>query len=219
VAINKYFNVKNGLTTGNITLDAANSDITANNFSGNDANLNGNLTVNGISNLNNISNVKIYGGLSGQYLKTDGNGNLSWQTGSGGNGSPGGNNTQVQFNDNGNFGASANLTFDYNTNTFTTIGTLSLPLETPIQFGDNGAGNYVALQGPPTINANVTWNLPNSDGGNGTFLATDGAGNMYWSQVKTGNITVIGRSGNISIPLYNGALIVVGRSGNIPVPI
>lgn len=37
-----------------------------------------NLTANGISNLGNVGNVKITGGNSGQYLSTDGSGNLAW---------------------------------------------------------------------------------------------------------------------------------------------
>jgi hypothetical protein len=38
------------------------------------------LTVNGISNFGPNANVKITGGTSGQFLQTDGTGNLSWQT-------------------------------------------------------------------------------------------------------------------------------------------
>lgn len=55
---NKYFNVKQGLTTGNITLDASTSNIDANNvtLTGNlsavDLNLSGNLTSNLIPNAN-----------------------------------------------------------------------------------------------------------------------------------------------------------------------
>jgi hypothetical protein len=50
----KYFNVKQGLTTGNVLI----SD--------------GNIT------LGNIGNVHISGGSSGQFIKTDGSGNLSF---------------------------------------------------------------------------------------------------------------------------------------------
>jgi len=62
----------------------------------------------------NISNVQIYGGTNGYVLQTDGTGNLSWtaQTGGGGNGSPGGSNTQIQYNDNGLFGGNVGFTFD-----------------------------------------------------------------------------------------------------------
>jgi len=39
-----------------------------------------NVTVSGTSNLGNVGNVRITGGSSGQYLKTDGTGNLNWAT-------------------------------------------------------------------------------------------------------------------------------------------
>ncbi len=46
-------------------------------------------------------------------LKTDGTGNLSWVAQSGGGGgSPGGANTQLQFNDNGSFGGISTLTYN-----------------------------------------------------------------------------------------------------------
>jgi hypothetical protein len=60
---NKYFNVKTGLSTGNITLDASTSDINANNLtltgnvSAEDLNLSGNLTSNLIPNSDLILNL------------------------------------------------------------------------------------------------------------------------------------------------------------------
>ena len=64
----------------------------------------------------NVANVHIYGGTNGYVLQTDGTGNLTWtaQTGNGGgsNGTPGGSNTQVQFNNAGNFGGNSGFTFD-----------------------------------------------------------------------------------------------------------
>lgn len=63
----KYFNVKNGLTAGNISLNASNSTVST-----------GNLTVSGESDLGSVSNVIITGGTSGQVLTTDGAGNLSF---------------------------------------------------------------------------------------------------------------------------------------------
>jgi acetaldehyde dehydrogenase (acetylating) len=60
-----------------------------------------------------VGNITIYGGVNGYFLQTDGNGHLSWAAaGGGGNGSPGGSNTQIQFNNSGTFGGSANLTWD-----------------------------------------------------------------------------------------------------------
>ena len=45
-----------------------------------------NLSLTGNANLGNVSNVRITGGSSGQYLQTDGTGNLSWAAGGGGGG-------------------------------------------------------------------------------------------------------------------------------------
>jgi chaperonin GroEL (HSP60 family) len=67
----KNFVVKNGITTGTITLDAASGNINAAN-----ASLTSNLSVTGISTLGAIGNVKITGGTSGQAIVTDGTGNL-----------------------------------------------------------------------------------------------------------------------------------------------
>ena len=89
----------------------------------NNGNLGGipNVTWNGnILSLGNVTNVSIGGGVNGYVLQTDGTGNLTWtaQTGNGGgNGVPGGANTQIQFNDAGSFGGDAGFTYDKNTNT------------------------------------------------------------------------------------------------------
>lgn len=70
-----------------------------------------------------VGNIHILGGTNGQVLTTDGLGNLAWQTSSGnGTGSPGGSNTQVQFNDNGVFGGSPYYTFNKDTNTLNIAG-------------------------------------------------------------------------------------------------
>jgi hypothetical protein len=67
----KYFNVKNGLSAGNINLNASNATVET-----------GNLIVSGESNLGSVSNITIIGGTSGQVLTTDGSGNLSFTSGS-----------------------------------------------------------------------------------------------------------------------------------------
>jgi len=109
----------------------------------------GNLTslnMAGTANLGNVSNVRILGGTSGYYLQTDGSGNLSWAAGgSGGNGSPGGVTTQLQYNNAGVFGGIPNVTFS--------SGNLSL-------------GNVA--------------NVKMTGGSSGYILSTDGTGNMAW---------------------------------------
>lgn len=81
-----------------------------------------NIKVNTNANLGNVGNVVILGGVNGYFLQTDGEGNLTWAPGSGGNGgngNPGGANTQVQFNDAGSFGGDAGFTYNKNLNVLT----------------------------------------------------------------------------------------------------
>ena len=93
----------------------------------------GNLAVSGNANLQTspnielpVANLHIDGGLNGYVLATDGSGGLSWtlNSGGGGGGSPGGANTQMQFNDGGLFGGDANVVYNKSTNTMTMAGTL-----------------------------------------------------------------------------------------------
>jgi hypothetical protein len=108
-----------------------------------------NLNVTNISNLGNVENVKILGGLNGYFLQTDGTGNLTWTqggNGGGGNGMPGGANTQVQFNDGGNFGGDSGFTYDKNTNTLHVDN---------ISAGAGGFGN-ITTNSNIVANGNVT---------------------------------------------------------------
>ena len=72
--------------------------------------------------LGNVSSLSIGGGQNGFFLQTNGNGVLTWAAGGngGGNGSPGGSNTQVQFNDDGVFAGNNGFTFNK------ALGTLSV---------------------------------------------------------------------------------------------
>lgn len=82
------------------------------------------LNVSGTSNLSAVGNVKITGGTNGQYLQTDGTGNLAWVSGGGsGNGVVGGSNTQVQYNNAGSFAGSAAFIFNDTTNTLSVTNT------------------------------------------------------------------------------------------------
>ena len=136
-----------------------------------------NVTWNGSNlSLGNVANVRITGGTNGYVLQTDGTGNLAWtaQTGGGGNGSPGGANTQIQYNDNGLFGGNVSFTFDevtgnvnipnnLNSNTFT--GNII----TPSQSGITNVGTLTTLNvsGTTTIQQakeKVTSNATGSTG-------------------------------------------------------
>jgi hypothetical protein len=81
------------------------------------------VTFNGnLLSLGNVANISISGGINGYFLQTDGEGNLTWAAGGnggGGNGTPGGANTQVQFNDSGAFGGDAGFVYNKDTNLLT----------------------------------------------------------------------------------------------------
>ena len=88
-------------------------------------------------NLGIVGNLHIAGGTNGQVLQTDGSGNLSWSSGGGGgNGVPGGSNTQVQYNNGGAFGADAYFTYNNFTHTVQVGGNL---IANSVQMG---AGSY-----------------------------------------------------------------------------
>ena len=160
----------------------------------------GSLSLTGTANLGAVGNVKITGGTSGQYLQTDGTGNLSWAAGGGGGGgSPGGVNTQVQFNDSGSFGGNANLVFNKTTGALTTnivsvvgnanignIGTSGLITATGNIIGGNlsTAGVLSATGNVTFTGANVSLgaiaNLKITGGSNAYVLSTDGTGNLSW---------------------------------------
>ena len=109
----------------------------------------------------------------------------------GGNGTPGGANTQIQFNNAGAFAGSANLTWDGGNVQIGSSGRIKL---------SNGVTNYVAFNAPAIIPANVTWTLPSTDGATGNFLITDGSGTLSWGAA---NLTPIAPS-NYALPVVSG---------------
>ena len=155
-----------------------------------------NLVVNNISNLGNVENVKILGGLNGYFLQTDGTGNLTWTqggNGGGGNGTPGGANTQVQFNDGGSFGGDSGFTYDKNTNTLHVDN---------ISAGVGGFGNI-------TTNSNIVAN------GNVTASYFIGNGSQLTDIVAvsavTANTVVDNNQPNITSVGNLTSLVVVGN--------
>ena len=177
-----------------------------------------NLVVSTTANLGSASNVKITGGTNGYVLQTDGTGNLDWtaMTGNGGgNGTPGGSNTQIQYNDAGAFGGNAGFTFNEIT------GLVSLP--NALQVTSNiSTGNLSATSNISTGNLSVTSNISTSNlsvtsnistvnlattgsanlgvianvkisgGSNGYVLTTDGAGNLsFTSSAVSGGWTSV----------------------------
>lgn len=132
------------------------------------------------------------GAATGCVLTSDASGNATWQTPSGGGGStPGGNNTEIQYNDNGSFSGST-LCYDDSNNTFglltapTTTAILSIGKPDGYDYNsnytyitfDNGngfAGGYVSLcNANLTIGANVIKPAPDYYGYNRLYVGESG---------------------------------------------
>ena len=162
----------------------------------------GSLSLTGTANLGAVGNVKITGGTSGYYLQTDGTGNLSWAAGGGGgSGSPGGVNTQVQFNDAGSFGGNANLTFNKTTGTLTTV---SLSVTGNANVGNLGVTGVYSSLG--SVTGNVTaGNLVTG----GTVTAT---GNIVGGNIQTTGIVSGGFLTENSLTVSANYTITSGKS-------
>ena len=140
------------------------------------------VNVTSYANLGNVGNIGIGGGVNGYILQTDGAGNLTWtaQTGNAtGNGSVGGANSQVQYNDNGNFNGNSGFTFNKSTGV---VGIDKLNISNNITFVGNGN---------PDIT--VSNNLSNANARNITVTAGN-VSNTLTSNTTAGIITI--NSGN-----------------------
>lgn len=160
-----------------------------------------NVNVTGTANLGPAENVVITGGVPGYILSTDGNGNLAWV---GGEGTPGGSNTQLQFNDDGVFNGSPALTFDNTTDTLaadranilelntTSIDSNVIQVENSVNSFDVNVSNRANVSGNLRVTGNVNFtgstnislgtvsNVKITGGVNGYVLTTDGLGNLSW---------------------------------------
>jgi hypothetical protein len=63
----------------------------------------------------------------------------------------------------------------------TLTGDLTLNAQSDLRFADADSSNWVALQAASTINSNITWTLPATDGTNGQVLSTNGTGTLSWA--------------------------------------
>ena len=153
-----------------------------------------------------VANLHISGGTNAYVLSTDGAGTLSWVAQSGGGGgSPGGTDTQVQFNDSSAFGGNAGLTFNKTTTTLT-------------------ANNFVATS---TANLGSNANVIITGGTNGYVLSTNGAGGLSWiasgggggggASISNGtsNVDIATSGGNVTVGVGGTANVVVVSTAGI----
>jgi len=185
-------NVNIPVANGNVNISSAgNANIVV--VTGTGANVNGSLTVSGVSNLGPVSNVVITGGTSGYYLQTNGSGVLSWQPISVGTALQNGNsNVTVTANSNVNTSVAgvanvfvvtstgANLTGTFNTTGNANVGNLGTA--GLITATGNVTGGNLTTGGIVSATGNVT-------GGN---LTTGGIVSAT-GNVTGGNITTAGQ--------------------------
>lgn len=185
------------------------------------------LNMGGDANLGSVSNVTILGGVNGQYLQTDGTGNLVWVAGGGsGNGVVGGANTQIQFNNNGSFGGAAGLVWAAGNTTLVSTNIAAGTVKTDNYQYANGAtfnGTY--------SNANVAAYLPTYTGNmNANRYTGDGSGlsniTVQFANVANsvavanvvgiGNIATLSLTGNGAQVLYgNGVITTAYGNANV----
>ena len=159
----KNFVVKNGITTGPITLDAGTGNITGTN-----------LSVTGVSDLGAIANIIITGGSSGQTIVTDGAGNLSFANASAAS-TPAPMPTYVAVGDDLLIAANYQGLFGY---PITIDGTMTVDgvLIDVNDNGNGGGGGGTAI----ALNATIA-NVSITGGTSGYYLQTDGAGTLSWA--------------------------------------
>jgi hypothetical protein len=109
---------------------------------------------------------------SNTYVLTSNGTTATWAAPTGGSGTPGGSNTQIQFNNSGAFGGSANFIWDGSN--------VQVGSQGAVRFADSDSSNYVAFRAPATVASNVTWTLPSIDGTSAQVLSTNGAGTLSW---------------------------------------
>jgi hypothetical protein len=142
------------------------------------------LTVDGTSNLGPISNVIITGGSNGQYVRTDGSGNLSWGT------------IDTSSINNGN--SNVNIATSNSNITMSVAGNANIMTVTST--GSNVQG-YFDVTGNTTLN-----NLTVS----GTLIA----GDIAVSSIANGtsNVDIVGVSGNVTLSVGGNANIITATS-------
>lgn len=197
------------------------------------SNFAGNVILNQQTKVSSLANLFIPGGLAGQAITTDGLGNLTWANAGGGGGISGGfaNGTtegmipvadgNINFTVTGNpgilvltgtganFGGKADFVGDVTAVNITATGAVnafSFTADSKISTVDFEANGNVLL-------GNVA-DIEILGGANGQVLQTDGAGNLFWTAIPSGQGFSNGTSGG-NIPVAGGNInFVVGGIAN-----
>jgi len=83
--------------------------------------------------------------------------------------------------------AGSKIAPDFGSQNVTTTGNITANAQGDVRFGDADSSNYIALQAPATVSANVTFTLPAADGTAAQVLSTDGTGTLSWTTAAGGS--------------------------------
>ena len=156
----------------------------------------------------------------GYVLTADGAGGAAWEAASGGGGTPGGSDTQVQFNDGGAFGGDSGFTFDKTNNTLGLGGgtiTASDPIIDMAQTWNNGAVAFTALKANVTDTASAAGSL---------LMDLQVGGSSRFKVNKTGEVVLgvfqynafdFGTGGQFNIKVL-GTIVSQTSSGGVHIP-
>jgi hypothetical protein len=208
--------VTTDISTSNISVTNANIQ-TANIVTVNSNDIvTGNITVSTNANLGDVGNIQITGGSPGYVLSTDGAGDLSWiaQSGGGGNSTPGGSNSQVQFNNAGVFGGVSTLTTDGSNINVSNVANLKIPGGTLNQVLSTDGASNLSWKTVTSTAAGIDTQLQYNNMGTlaGTSLLTVYSGNLYVSNVN--NLKVPGGSTGQTLTTYGNGTVYWGTSSN-----
>ena len=69
---------------------------------------------------------------------------------------------------------------------------ITMNAQSDVRFADADSSNYIALQAPTSVSANVTFSLPAADGSSGDVLQTDGSGNLSFIAIAAADSIPVG---------------------------
>jgi len=194
-----------------------------------DETISGNLTIAGVTNMGAVANIRIANGTNGQYLQTDGNGNVLWASISGSGISNGASDVSIPV-------VNGNVTSTVNGNAILTVASAGANV-----FGTLDVTNAVTLGSTLTVSGNVTAsanlsvtvntsvsnltatgnvnlgdisNVHISNGVAGQYMTTDGAGNLNWSTIEIPTYIANGTS-SVAIPVEDSNVVVTVGSNNV----
>ncbi len=131
---------------------------------------------------------------------------------SGGSTTPGGSNTQIQFNNSGAFGGDANLSYNPTTLTLRIGGTVS-GTSTPGEIQFYEGSNYVGFKAP-ALTGDQIWTLPAADGSANQVLKTDGGGTLSWTDNSGAGASDLNDLSDCTVNITNFTnSLLIGRTG------